>query len=314
MERLSEHAKGLVITTVGVLVLTPDSLLVRLIALDSWTMVFWRGVLLMLALSGFLAAYYRGEAPARFRAVGATGLAAAAVFAAGSVLFIVALHHTSVANTLVIIAAAPLIAAVFSRLFLAEPVPVRTWAAILAAIVGIGVLASDSARGGTLGGDLAALGTAVCMAAGLTLIRRARARNMVPAMALSGALSALAMLPLASPLTVQAEQVGLLLLLGLFVLPVAFALVTLGPRYLPAPEVGLILLLETVLGPLWVWLALGETPSARALIGGAIVIAALIAHSALALRHSRRQSDAEVRRKEYSPRRREGAKGAAGSK
>jgi drug/metabolite transporter (DMT)-like permease len=283
MRDLPDHVKGLSITTFGVLVLTPDSLLVRLIGIDSWSMVFWRGLLMASALTLGLAVYYRGAVWARFRAVGWTGLAVAGLFSTSSVFFILALHNTSVANTLVIVAAAPLIAAVLTRLFLAEPVPLRTWAAILAALCGILLLVSDSRHGGTLGGDAAAFGTAVCMAGAFTLIRRARALNMMPAMAISGALSALAMAPLASPFALAADEVWLLAVMGLFVLPVSFGLTALGPRYLPAPEVALILLLETVLGPFWVWLVLEETPSLYALAGGGIVIAALILHSIAAL-------------------------------
>lgn len=287
MERFPDHIKGLAITTLSVLVLTPDSLLVRLIAVDAWTMVFWRGVLVFLALGGFIVAYYRGAAVARFRAIGRTGVAVAAIFALGSLLFVVALHNTSVANTLVIIAAAPLIAALISWLVLGEPVAPRTWAAILAAMSGIAILVSDGPRGGTLGGDMAALGTAICVAISLSLMRHARAFNMVPAMAVSGGIGALTILPFASPLVVPPGDVWLLLVLGLVVLPVSYGLMALGPRYLPAPEVGLIMLLETVLGPLWVWLVIGETPSARAFVGGAIVIGALVAHSLLALRRRR---------------------------
>ena len=283
MRDLPDHVKGLSITTFGVLVLTPDSLLVRLIGIDSWSMVFWRGLLMATALTLGLAVYYRGTVWARFRAVGRTGLAVAGLFSMSSVFFILALHNTSVANTLVIVAAAPLIAAVLTRLFLAEPVPLRTWAAILAALCGILILVSDSQQGGTLGGDAAAFGTAVCMAIAFTLIRRARALNMMPAMAISGFLSALAMLPLASPFALAAGEVWLLAVMGLFVLPVSFGLTALGPRYLPAPEVTLMLLLETVLGPFWVWLVLEETPSLYALAGGGIVIGALILHSIAAL-------------------------------
>ena len=283
----SSHHRGLMITALGVLVLSPDSLLVRLIAVDQWTMVFWRGILMALALALFYGIAYGRGALDHFRAIGAAGLAIAGTFAASSILFVIALNHTSVVNTLIIVSAAPLFAAIFSRIFLAEIVSPRTWAAILASLGGIGVIVSGSSQGGTTNGDLAALGTAVCMAGALSLIRRERERNMVPAMALSGLLSALIVLPLAAPLALDPGQTGLFLLLGLIVLPVSFGLITLGPRYLPAPEVGLVLLLETVLGPYWVWLVIGETPSIRALIGGSIVIGVLILHSALALRQAR---------------------------
>jgi len=284
MDRLPDHLKGLVLTFGGVLVLTPDSLLVRLIEADPWTMVFWRGALMALGLGGFLVLYHRRQTPARFRAMGANGLLVAVILAAGSVLFILALNNTSVANTLVIVAAAPLIAAVFSHAFLGEPASPRTWGAVVVALSGIVVLASGSARGGTLAGDLAALGTAVCMAGSLVLIRRVRSANMLPAMVLSGGLGALVVAPWTAPFSIAPDQTWLLLILGLVVLPVSFGLLTLGPRYLPAPEVGLILLLETVLGPLWVWLVIGEEPGQRALVGGAIVIGALVGHSLLMLR------------------------------
>ena len=292
MERLPEHVKGLLITGTGVLILTPDTLMVRLIATDQWTMVFWRGVLLMIALGAFLAVYYRGEAWARVRAIGWAGVAVAASFAVSSFLFIAALAHTSVANTLVIVSASPLIAAIFGRVFLAERVPARTWAAILVTMGGIGILVSGSPGSGTIDGDLAALGTAAGMAGAWTIVRRARSINMVPASALSGGLSALAVAPFATPFALSGGQAGLMLLLGLVLLPAAFGLMTLGPRYLPAPEVALVLLLETVLGPLWVWLVIDEEPSAHALVGGAIVIAALIGHSVLALRHEHKAAGA----------------------
>ncbi len=291
MERLPDHVKGLLITGAGVLLLTPDTLLVRLIAIDPWTMIFWRGALVMLGLLTTLAWADGRGALGRFRADAGSTLAVALIFSISSVLFILALDMTSVANTLIIIAASPLFAAIFGRIFLAESVPARTWAAIGATLGGIGVVVSGSLGGGTLPGDLAALGTAVCLAASLTLLRRTRARNVVPAMALGGLFSAMVAVPLAAPFAMDVTQAGLLVLLGLIILPVSFTLTMRGTRYLPAPEVGLILLLETVLGPLWVWLVLGEAANPRALLGGGIVIATLIVHSALAMRSSTLSND-----------------------
>ena len=291
MERLPDHVKGLLITGAGVLLLTPDTLLVRLIAIDPWTMIFWRGALVMLGLAATLAWADGRRALGRLRTDAGSTLVVALIFTVSSVLFILALDMTSVANTLIIIAASPLFAAIFGRIFLGEAVPARTWGAIGATLGGIGVVVSGSLGGGTLPGDLAALGTAVGLAASLTLLRRTRARNVVPAMALSGLFSAIVTLPLATPFAMDMTQAGLLVLLGLIILPVSFTLTLLGTRYLPAPEVGLIMLLETVLGPLWVWLVLGEAANARALLGGGIVIATLIVHSALAMRSSTLSND-----------------------
>ncbi len=288
MAGLPDHAKGLLITATGVVLLSPDSLLVRLIAIDPWSMILWRGVLFALSLSAFAMLSHGRETLTRFRAMGRPGLMVALCFTGSSVFFITALGHTSVANTLIIISTAPLFAALFALVFLAEPVAPRTWAAILGAISGIAVIVSHDAGRNSLTGDLAALATALCIAAALSVIRHLRARNLVAPMALSGALSALIAAPLAAaPLALDAAQAGLLAVLGLVVLPVSLMLTMLGPRYLPAPEAGLIMLLETVLGPLWVWLALGEDPGARALIGGALVIGTLVLHSALALRRER---------------------------
>jgi len=288
MRRLPDHLKGLLLTGIGVLVLSPDSLLVRLIAIDQWSMVFWRGVLTAAALTGYLAICHGRRTAAKFRAMGTAGLAVVVVLATGSSFFVIALNHTSVANTLVIVSTAPLFASAFSWLYLVEPVPARTVGAIVAAIGGIAILASDSAGAGFFAGDVAALVTAICMAGSLTLIRWSGDLDMIPAIATSGVLSALVVLPWATPLAVAPDQIGLLLLLGLGVLPIAFALTALGPRYLPAAEVALILLLETVLGPLWVWLAIREEPSRGALIGGAIVVVSLLLHAVLGWRDPKR--------------------------
>jgi len=185
---------------------------------------------------------------------------------------------------LVIVAAAPLAAAVFSLVFLREGVPLRTWAAITLAVAGIALLVSEDLGSGSLLGDLAAALCALCIGAGFTIARHARAVSMVPAMALSGLLTAGIALPVAlatehGALLFTGAQLGYTLAMGLVVVPLSFALITLGPRYLPAAEVGLIMLLETVLGPFWVWLAIGEYPGDLALVGGALVVATLAGHS-----------------------------------
>ncbi len=283
MDGLPDHAKGLMIVVLGVLVLTPDTLLIRLIAIDPWTVLVWRGFLQALGMTVLIVCFYGRGTMACFKAVGRRGYAAALLFALGTVLFIVALALTSVANTLIIVASAPFFAALASRVFLGEGIARRTWAAIVVALGGIFLLAFESLRSGSLWGDLAALGVAITMGGSFTVMRHARAVNMIPAMALAGLIVGLAALLVAEPAVLDRTQLAWMLVMGLFVVPVSFALITLGPRYLPAPEVSLLLLLETVLGPFWVWLALGEAPGPWALVGGAVVVATLAVHSALAL-------------------------------
>ena len=280
------HVRGLLIVGLGVVALSPDSLLVRLISTDQWTLLFWRGVLMTVGLTAALAVAKGPSLSAAFRAVGWAGLLAGILFTGSNIFFVTSLTHTDVANTLVILSTVPLFAAALNYLFLAEPVPLRTWLTILVAVASIALIVSRSVEFGSAWGDLAALGAAVCQAGTFVVMRRHRSVNMIPAMAISGVFTALAVAPFAAPLDVSPRDAGLLLLLCLIVLPTAFGLIALGPRYLPAPEVGLVMLLEVVLGPLWVWLVIGEEPTVQAIIGGGMLLTALTVHYGIALRRA----------------------------
>lgn len=281
------HLKGVGIAAAGTLIISPDSLLVRLIEADPWTLVFWRGLLLGASLIAFLILRYGRTLPVAARAAGRPALLAGAFAGLGTTCFVLALTHTTVANTLIIVGASPLIAAVLGRLFLGEPVPARTWVAIALTMGGIGIAVSDGLGGAPASGDLFALASAFCGAGTLVTIRSVGAVDMTPSVALGGCVAAAIAAPVASPLTVGASDVLFLLILGLLVLPLSFALLALAPRYLPAHEVGLLLRLEMVLGPYWVWLALGEAPGMSAVAGGAVVLATLGAHSLIGRRQSR---------------------------
>jgi len=288
----ADHKKGLLLTSLGVLILTPDTLLVRLIDAEPFTLLVWRGVLQALGILVILAVLHRGHLAAPFRAVGRWGLLLAVVFSGCTLFFILALSLTAVADVLVIVAAAPLAAAVFSLVFLGEGVPARTWVAISLAVVGIALLVSEDLGSGSLLGDLAAGVCALCIGGTFTITRHARSVSMVPAMVLAGIFTAAVALPIAlltesGAFFFTGAQLGYTLAMGLVVVPLSFALITLGPRYLPAAEVGLILLLETVLGPLWVWLVIGEYPGDLALVGGGLVVVTLAGHSLAGARRRR---------------------------
>lgn len=283
MDGLSTHVRGLLITGLGVLIITPDSLLIRLISADPWTLLFWRGLLSAIGMQFAMLILFRRRAWREFKQIGTAGLVLAGIFGIGTVTFIVSITHTTAANTLFIVSTSPLFAAFAAWVLMREPVSLRTWAAMAFSFTGIGVIASGGLDAGTVIGNLAALATAVILGASFALVRFHRTRNMVPAMGLSGLVTALVALPLAQPLAVNNSDLGYLALMGLIMLPLSFGLMFVGPRYLPAPEVSLVLLLEAVLGPYWVWLALGEDPGARTLFGGVIVLATLVAHSALLL-------------------------------
>lgn len=284
--RLSPHATGLLLTTIGVLVLSPDSLLIRLVDTDAWTTLFWRGALMGLTILTATAVWQRGGAIAQVRSMGRAGFAVAVLFAAQFTLFLTSITHTSVANTLVIFATAPLFAAVLSRVFLGEPVPLRVWLAVTASLGAILFIFFGSIGTGRLGGDFAAAGAALAMAIGLTIMRRSSHVSMIPAWGVGALLAAGFAVWFADPLSITGKDVAVLIPSGVLVLPIAFGLIALGPRRISAPETGLLMLLETTVGPLWVWWILEEQPNAEALIGGSVVLAVLIANSLLGLRQT----------------------------
>lgn len=286
MWRASDHAKGLAITGFGVLVLSPDALLLRLLSIDPWTTVFWRGLLTFVTLTAALAIIYRGRIREAFQATGRWGLVSSAFYAANITAFVYSINNTAVANTLVIIAAAPLLAAIFSRIFLREPVALETWIATLVVVGGISIVFWDGLGRGTWAGDLAALLTALCLAGNFTVLRHRKDINMVPATALGSLWAALVLglLGAAAPFEMSVQDAMVIALLGFVIIPIAFGLITIGPRYITAPEVGLLMLLETILGPLWVWLALDELASDMALSGGALVVMTLAVYFTIRLR------------------------------
>ncbi len=289
MER-SDHFKGLLLTFCAVLILSPDALLVRLIGCDVWTLLFWRCLLTGIMQALFLATHYRSRLLAAFRSIGRTGLYSTATVTIGSLLFVNSLKHTAAANTLVILAATPLFSSLLSRIFLREQIARRTWIAIILCFSGILAIFSGSLQSGLLLGDLLALGATLMWGLNLVILRRGKAVNMIPANALGNLLVVpLALLAGAAPLTVSAADAGYLLLLGGLVLPVSFALITLGPRYLSAPEVSLILLTETVLGPIWVWLVIREVPHATTLVAGLLIVVTLAVHTLLSVRALRQE-------------------------
>lgn len=284
------HLRGIALVTGGALCLVPDATLIRLVDAGDLVIVFWRSLCIAVALAVVTVVRHGSRAHAAARGIGAPGLLVGALWAGTLVGFVYSINHTAVANTLVVVATAPLFAGVFSRILLGERTPRRTWLATAAALAGVAVAVSASFGAGAAGldGDLAALGVAVSLGGNLTIIRRSRAVDMLPALGLAGVLAALVVLPAARPVGVTAGDAALIAAMGLVLVPAAFSLITLGTRDLTSPEVSLLMLLETVLAPLLAWPVLGERPPERAVVGGAIVVATLVVHSVVALAEERR--------------------------
>lgn len=282
---MSDQLKGLLITMFGVLFVVPDSLFVRLIDADALTISFWR-VFLSGGVTALWILVFQGLAP--YRAVLRTGwLGVIYVLGVGSsgVLFVMAVSLTSVANVVFIIASLPIFAAIYSRVFLAEPLSPRMLLTMAAVLPGLAVIAygSGETEGASLAGDLLALAVSALFAAALTAARAVRGTSMVPAMAIGYLLGAMAIMPWAAPFSMPVSEVPLVLGHAAFIL-VSSILLALGPRYITSAEVGLLVLLESVLAPILVWFVIGEDPGVYALFGGAIVIGALAVSNFVVLR------------------------------
>jgi drug/metabolite transporter (DMT)-like permease len=283
---LSDHARGYLITLAGVLLLTPDTLLIRLAAVDSLTLSVARGGLGGLTVLAAMWLWHRGALLAELRAIRFWALAVAGLQGVGVILFVTALEYTSAANVLIFFATTPLIAAVLSRVFIGERVRPVTWIAILLCLAGLVIVASGSFGTVHLFGDFLAFLDAVALAGFYVTIRRHREVSMIPATGLGLLLAAVLAAPFAAFPAVAPAQALWILLGGLVVVPFSTMLLTIGPRYLVAPEVAMLALLETVIGPFWVWLVLAEEPGPRSLIGGGLIVATLLLHAALRLRRA----------------------------
>ncbi len=283
MNRFPEHIQGLIYATTGALALTPDGLLVRLVGADDWTLVFWRGLVIAIGLFIAQAIQYRGDIWKKFPPKSIKAWFASVLSALGTLTFVLAIKHTTIANALVILSTMSLFAALLSMMFLKERIAMRTWIAMICAIFGIVIVFMDDLNGAGMSGKLFALACAFVTAANMTVIRSEKNINVPSIFAWGGILIAIPALFFAPSLFVNV-QAGITLLTMGGLNAVAFVCIGAGAKRIPSPEVSLLMLLETILGPVWVWAILNETPSENALIGGAIVITTLALHSLASLK------------------------------
>ena len=271
------HVVGLLLILAAALLWSTGALFVRSIeAADSPTIVFWRSISACAFILVYLLARHRSGTLDLFCQLGPPGLAVALCTATGSASLVIALNLPSVAHVLVIMSTAPLFASLLAWAMLGERPARTTMLAILASVVGMALMVSESLAQGGLAGDLVALIIAVAMSVALVLIRQNSHIRMAPAMCLATLIAALAMLPFANPWEVSDRDLALLVLFGAGQLGLGLALYSYGASLVPVAQTALLGLLEPILGPLWVWLLRGEQPSPMALLGGGIVIAALL--------------------------------------
>ncbi len=275
LESARGERRGQLYVALAAVAWSSAGILQRQLTLDTPTQVFGRSAFAGAALLAYVVVMERGRVVQAFRSVGAAGVAVALCVATASGGFIGALNHTSVARVLFILAVAPVLAALLARVTLGEPISRRTIAAMAVALAGVALMLGAPGEG-SLAGDGLALLTALAFALMIVITRWRQDVSMAPATCLSQAILIVVFLPFASVGEIGGNDVGWLAALGIGQIGLGFALLTVGARLIPAAQVGLITLLEVVLGPVWVWLALDERPSTLTLVGGAIVIAAIV--------------------------------------
>lgn len=284
----SNHAKGLLITGIGGLALTVDIPLIRLANGDPWTILFLRGIATFVVTLIIWTAWrtIRGSAPALIP--GRAGLAVAGLYSLSSLTFITAVYTTSTANLVFILAFNTMFAALLSWIFLKERPRPATLLAMFVMLIGVLIIVGDGISSGNLLGDAMALASAFCIASAIT-ITRATGKDM----------GFTALVAVAAPVLVAAFMLaenGLqvaapwwIIFNGAVIMPISFFCLATGPRYISGPEVAMFYLLETVLAPVWVWLIFTEVPSPASMVGGTILIVALVAHSLWQLHEGRRR-------------------------
>lgn len=278
----AERRKGVALMIAAGLCWSTGGILVRSTDLDDpWEIVLWRSVFMVLFVAVVLAVQNRGRVIAAIVRSGMPGVWTGLALGSTFFFFILSVTQTTVANTLVLMSTGPFFAALAGRIFLGERVPARTWVAIAVALGGVTLMFADGVGSGQLAGNLLALGVPIAFAANVVLLRRYRASvDMVPSVLLAGAFSIVVAAPLAWPLTPTPRDLLVLGVMGVAQVGAGCVLMTIASRWLAAGEIGLLGLLEVILGPLWVWLGVGERPSPLALAGGAIVLGALLANAA----------------------------------
>lgn len=279
---MDDYRKGVLIVAAGALMFAPDSLLLRLMAMDQWPTVFWRGLVGGSVVTAVYFAVYRSRLPRLFVKLGWRGAAFLAFYVGTSFCFVYAVRETSVANTLFLVSTSPVFSALISWAALGERPDRRTARTIVLALVGVGIIAAgaEDSAANSLHGDLAALGAAFFLAVSFVIARSARPLSMSPLVGPAGLSAALIAALFVDDFTIPDGSLWPLLLMGLVIAPIGTWCLTTGPRLIPAPEVSLLLLIEAVFGPLIVWWALAEYPGDLTLVGGATILGALAWSSA----------------------------------
>ena len=287
MNKLSDQKKGSLLAFVAVMFITPDSLLIRLSNIETWGMLFYRGAIpFFIVLIGLLL-FYRQNFINAFLKVGTVGIFYAISFSICNITFIVSIQNTNVANTLIMISLAPMLSAILGAIFLRESPDKKTLAAIVITFTACVYIFHDSLKLGNIYGDLFGLVTAFGLACNATLARYAKNRDLVPSAVIGKLCVAIFAFFFVESFELLGKDLFYIPLMCIMCVAIPFVLVTIAPRFITGAEVNLFFLLETILGPIWVWLVIKEQPSLETIIGGSIILATIGIHSFIKLKDNK---------------------------
>jgi len=286
VKNLTDQQKGSLLAFVAVMFITPDSLFIRLSNVDTWGLVFYRGIIpFMTVLIGMLIIYKLNFFKILFTS-GYHGIFYVITFSVTNITFVVSIQNTNVGNTLVMIATAPMLSAILGAIFLKEPPDKKTWTSIIITFLAIIYIFYDSLKLGNFYGDVLGFVTAIGLAVGAVIIRSAKNKNLVPAAVVGKLFVATFALLFIESFALVGKDLLIVPMMCILCVAIPFVLVTIAPRFIPAAEVNLFFLLETIIGPIWVWLIIKEQPSLETLQGGLIIITTIAIHSYLKLKNS----------------------------
>tara|TARA_B100000953_G_scaffold63752_1_gene50963 strand:- start:1494 stop:2345 length:852 start_codon:yes stop_codon:yes gene_type:complete len=281
---MNDQKKGMLLAFGGIMFITPDSLLIRLANISSWNLIFYRGFIPFLTIFIGLLIVYRSSLFKKILDNGWHGLFFILTFAITSIVFVISIENTNVANTLVMVALAPMLSAIISLIFLKENPDKKTWIAIAITTLAVIYIFYDAIDSGDFLGNFLGLVCATGLAVNAVIIRSAKKISLVPSAMIGKLIVALFAIIFVDQIKLENNDLIIVPLMCVACIAIPFVCVTLAPRYITAAEVNLFFLLETIFGPFWVWLVIKEQPSFETIIGGGIIIATITIHSALALK------------------------------
>ena len=286
MNNLTDQQKGSLLAFIAVIFITPDSLFIRLSNVDTWGLVFYRGIIPFFTVFIGMLLIYKSNFFKMLFSSGYHGLIYIGTFSITNITFVVSIQNTNVANTLVMIATAPMLSAILGAIFLKEPPDKKTWISIIVTFLAIIYIFFDSIKLGNFYGDILGFITAIGLAVGAVTIRSAKSKNLVPAAVVGKLFVATFALFFIESFVLEDKDLIIVPLMCILCVAIPFVLVTIAPRFIPAAEVNLFFLLETIIGPIWVWLIIKEQPSIETLQGGVVIIITIAIHSFLKLKNS----------------------------